>query len=79
MPLLHGYRDKQDRPAALISDEVWEFVHSNAAEMDAAVEYQRDFDYDYFGFKTLEKSYLLRVHGRIVERPDEGLLRHPCL
>jgi ribonucleotide reductase alpha subunit len=76
--MLYEYRDKQDRPAALISDEVWEFVQSNAAELDAAVEYQRDFDYDYFGFKTLEKSYLLRVHGRIVERPQSMLMRVAC-
>jgi len=76
--MLHVYRDKQDRPAALISDEVWEFVQSNAAELDAAVEFQRDFNYDYFGFKTLEKSYLLRVHGRIVERPQHMLMRVAC-
>lgn len=76
--MLHDYRDKQDRPAALISDEVWEFVKCNAAELDATVEFQRDFDYDYFGFKTLEKSYLLRVHGRIVERPQHMLMRVAC-
>jgi len=76
--MLHDYRDKQDRPAALISDEVWEFVNCNAAELDAAIEFQRDFDYDYFGFKTLEKSYLLRVHGRIVERPQHMLMRVAC-
>merc|ERR1712032_1201622 len=57
---------------------VWEFVEANAAELDAAVEFQRDFDYDYFGFKTLEKSYLLRVHGRIVERPQHMLMRVAC-
>eukprot|EP00442_Polarella_glacialis_P017041 CAMPEP_0115151472 /NCGR_PEP_ID=MMETSP0227-20121206/65612_1 /TAXON_ID=89957 /ORGANISM="Polarella glacialis, Strain CCMP 1383" /LENGTH=858 /DNA_ID=CAMNT_0002561949 /DNA_START=68 /DNA_END=2645 /DNA_ORIENTATION=+ len=75
---LHDYRDKQDRPAALISDEVWDFIRDNAEKIDAAVEYKRDYDYDYFGFKTLEKSYLLRVHGRIVERPQHMLMRVAC-
>jgi len=75
---LHDYRDKQDRAAALVSDDVWEFVESNAAQLDAAVQYERDFDYDYFGFKTLEKSYLLRVHERIAERPQHMLMRVAC-
>uniref|UniRef100_A0A7S2IMB4 Ribonucleoside-diphosphate reductase n=1 Tax=Alexandrium andersonii TaxID=327968 RepID=A0A7S2IMB4_9DINO len=75
---LHSYHDKQGRPAALISDEVWEFVDVNAAELDASVEYSRDFGFDYFGFKTLEKSYLLRVHGTIVERPQHMLMRVAC-
>jgi len=72
---LHDYRDKQGRAASLISDEVWAFASANAAELDAAMTYDRDFDYDYFGFKTLEKSYLLRVHGNIVERPQHMLMR----
>jgi len=76
--LLRTYPDKQDRPVALISDVVWEFVQGNAAELDAAVGFQRDFNYDYFGFKTLEKSYLLRVHGRTVERPQCMLMRVAC-
>jgi len=76
--MLHDYRDKQDREAALISDEVWEFVADNAAQLDAAVQYERDFDYDYFGFKTLEKSYLLRASGKIVERPQHMLMRVAC-
>eukprot|EP00413_Alexandrium_margalefii_P017900 CAMPEP_0204530348 /NCGR_PEP_ID=MMETSP0661-20131031/10568_1 /ASSEMBLY_ACC=CAM_ASM_000606 /TAXON_ID=109239 /ORGANISM="Alexandrium margalefi, Strain AMGDE01CS-322" /LENGTH=812 /DNA_ID=CAMNT_0051536437 /DNA_START=53 /DNA_END=2491 /DNA_ORIENTATION=+ len=75
---LHEYRDKQGRPAALIADEVAEFVRNNASELDGAVDYSRDFSYDYFGFKTLEKSYLLRVHGKIVERPQHMLMRVAC-
>jgi ribonucleoside-diphosphate reductase alpha subunit len=76
--LLHDYRDAQDRPASLLSEEVWSFVSERAAELDAAMAYQHDFDYDYFGFKTLEKSYLLRVHGKIVERPQHMLMRVAC-
>ena len=76
--VLYEYKDKQGRPAALLSDEVANFVMAHAAELDAAVMYKRDYEYDYFGFKTLEKSYLLRVHGKIVERPQHMLLRVAC-
>jgi len=75
---LYEYHDKQGRSAALISDEVWAFVDANASELDSAVDYTRDYGYDYFGFKTLEKSYLLRVHGKIVERPQHMLMRVAC-
>eukprot|EP00933_Yihiella_yeosuensis_P001073 TRINITY_DN1016_c0_g3_i1.p1 TRINITY_DN1016_c0_g3~~TRINITY_DN1016_c0_g3_i1.p1 ORF type:complete len:836 (-),score=191.16 TRINITY_DN1016_c0_g3_i1:230-2671(-) len=75
---LHGYHDKQGRPAALISDEVWDFIRENGQELDAAVEYKKDYDYDYFGFKTLEKSYLLRINGKIVERPQHMIMRVAC-
>ncbi len=47
----------------------------NAAQLDAAMDYNRDYDYDYFGFKTLERSYLLRANGKIVERPQHMLMR----
>jgi ribonucleoside-diphosphate reductase alpha subunit len=76
--LLHAYRDEQGRSAALISDSVWNFILANASELDAMIDYSRDHDYDYFGFKTLEKSYLLRVHGRIVERPQHMIMRVAC-
>merc|ERR1719336_972638 len=76
--VMYNYIDKQGRPAALIADDVWEFVKANASQLDAAINYQRDFDYDYFGFKTLEKGYLLRVHGKSVERPQHMLMRVSC-
>jgi ribonucleotide reductase alpha subunit len=76
--MLHGFVDKQGRSAALLSDEVASFIEENAAELDDAVDYRRDSDYDYFGFKTLEKSYLLRVHGKVVERPQHMLMRVSC-
>jgi len=75
---LHEFHDKQGRCAKLISDEVYEFVKANAAELDAAIDYRRDHEYDYFGFRTLEKSYLLRIHGKIVERPQHMLMRVAC-
>jgi len=75
---LYEYIDKQGRPASLISEQVWEFVSANTKELDDAIDYSRDSEYDYFGFKTLEKSYLLRVHGKIVERPQHMLMRVAC-
>eukprot|EP00933_Yihiella_yeosuensis_P001072 TRINITY_DN1016_c0_g2_i1.p1 TRINITY_DN1016_c0_g2~~TRINITY_DN1016_c0_g2_i1.p1 ORF type:complete len:803 (-),score=207.45 TRINITY_DN1016_c0_g2_i1:230-2638(-) len=74
----HEYVDKQGRSAKLISDEVWKFVSDNAEKLDAAIDFKRDLGYDYFGFKTLEKSYLLRVHGKIVERPQHMIMRAAC-
>ncbi|CAK9017227.1 unnamed protein product [Durusdinium trenchii] len=76
--LLFTYRDLQGRPAALLAEDVWEFVEANAERLDAAMDYQRDLGYDYFGFKTLERSYLLRVHDQIVERPQHMIMRTAC-
>ncbi|OXB70752.1 UNVERIFIED_CONTAM: hypothetical protein H355_008883 [Colinus virginianus] len=72
---LFTYKDKLGRDARLVSSEVYEFVKANQSALNAAVDYSRDFDYDYFGFKTLERSYLLKVGGRIVERPQHLLMR----
>jgi ribonucleoside-diphosphate reductase alpha subunit len=76
--MLHDYTDKQGRSACLIAEDVFDFIKEHAAKLDAAVDYTRDYGYDYFGFKTLEKSYLLRVHGNIVERPQHMLMRVAC-
>jgi ribonucleotide reductase alpha subunit len=62
-------------PAPLISKETYEISQKYAEELDAAVKHERDFEYDYFGFKTLEKSYLLKMHGKIAERPQLMLMR----
>ncbi|WP_177731404.1 MULTISPECIES: ribonucleoside-diphosphate reductase subunit alpha [Flavobacterium] len=66
-------RTNQDSP--LISDEVHEVIMANAERLDSTIIYNRDFNYDYFGFKTLERSYLLRINGQIVERPQHMLMR----
>ena len=75
---LHDYTDEQGRPAGMIAEDVWEFVQEHASDLDAAIDYKRDFSYDYFGFKTLEKSYLLRVNGKSVERPQHLIMRAAC-
>lgn len=76
MKRLFNYTDpKTGENAALLSKEVYEVIKKHAAELDGAIIYDRDFGYDYFGFKTLEKSYLLKLEGKIVERPQHMLMR----
>ncbi|MCU0449339.1 MAG: ribonucleoside-diphosphate reductase subunit alpha [Bernardetiaceae bacterium] len=73
---LYTYVDpKTGENAALISRECYEVIRKNAALLDSAIIYDRDYGYDYFGFKTLERSYLLRVDGKVVERPQHMLMR----
>ncbi len=73
---LYTYIDpKTGENASLISKEVFEVVKTNAEYFDKVVDYSRDFGYDFFGFKTLERSYLLRVEGKVVERPQHMLMR----
>ncbi len=73
---LHQYIDKKtNMPAALIADDVMEIIERHADELDSAIIYSRDYDYDYFGFKTLDRSYLLKIEGKIVERPQHMLMR----
>ncbi|XP_039143601.1 ribonucleoside-diphosphate reductase large subunit [Dioscorea cayenensis subsp. rotundata] len=61
--------------APLVADDVYEIIMKNAVQLDSEIIYDRDFDYDYFGFKTLERSYLLKVSGKVVERPQHMLMR----
>lgn len=61
-------------PSPLVSQELWEIVMKNKELLDNAIDYSKDFEYDYFGFKTLERSYLLKMNGRIVERPQHMLV-----
>ena len=61
--------------ASLIATDVIEIIRENAEFLDSQIIYDRDFNYDYFGFKTLERSYLLKLEGEIVERPQHMLMR----
>ena len=73
---LYNYIDpKTNTKAPLIADDVFEIILNNKDRLDAAIVHHRDYNYDFFGFKTLEKSYLLRMHGKIVERPQHMLMR----
>ncbi len=76
MKKLHEYVDrKTGRNASLIADDVWAVIEQNAELLDSTIIYDRDFGFDYFGFKTLEKSYLLKIEGQIVERPQHLYMR----
>lgn len=76
MRLLYNYVDpKNGKNASLLADDVWEVIEKNAEELDSSIIYDRDFGFDYFGFKTLEKSYLLKLEGQIVERPQHLFMR----
>ncbi|QSE98513.1 ribonucleoside-diphosphate reductase subunit alpha [Fulvivirga lutea] len=76
MKRLYTYVDpKTGENAPLISKETYGVVKKNAALLDSSIIYDRDFSYDYFGFKTLERSYLMRADGKIVERPQHLLMR----
>jgi ribonucleoside-diphosphate reductase alpha chain len=76
MKRLYTYVDaKTDENASLIAKEVYEVIRQNASLLDSTIIYDRDYGYDYFGYKTLEKSYLLKVEGKIVERPQHMLMR----
>ncbi len=76
MKKLYNYIDpKINKPVPLIADDIWEVIEEHASVLDSTIIYDRDFGFDYFGFKTLEKSYLLKVDGKIVERPQHLFMR----
>jgi ribonucleoside-diphosphate reductase alpha subunit len=76
MKRLYTYVDpKTGENAPLISKETWKVIKDHAAELDEAIIYDRDFSYDYFGFKTLERSYLMKIDGKTIERPQHMLMR----
>ena len=76
MKRLYTYiNPKTGKNASLLSKEIYGIINKNAAILDSSIIYDRDFSYDYFGFKTLEKSYLLKLKGLVVERPQHMLMR----
>ena len=73
---LYNYvNPRTGKKAPLLSDEVYKVIIDNAAKLDSTIIYNRDFSYDYFGFKTLERSYLLKLNGEIAERQQHMLMR----
>jgi len=73
--MYHYVNPRNGQDAPLIADDVYKVIQENAAFLDSHIIYTRDFNYDYFGFKTLERSYLLKINGKIVERPQHMLMR----
>ena len=73
---LHTYiNPRTGKKAPLLADDVYKIIKDNAELLDSTIIYNRDFSYDYFGFKTLERSYLLKLNGEIAERPQHMLMR----
>ena len=76
MEMLYNYLDpKTGEKAPLLADDVYEVIQKNAELLDSTIIYDRDYHFDYFGFKTLEKSYLLRLNGKPAERPQHMYMR----
>jgi ribonucleoside-diphosphate reductase alpha chain len=76
MQLLYDARDgKTGKPVPMLADDIWAIIRDNAELLDSTIIYDRDYGFDYFGFKTLEKSYLLKVDGKVVERPQHMYMR----
>jgi ribonucleoside-diphosphate reductase alpha chain len=73
---LYEYIDPETgKPASLIGEETYKSVMENREILDSAVIHDRDFNFEYFGFKTLEKSYLLKLHGKVAETPQHMYMR----
>jgi ribonucleoside-diphosphate reductase alpha chain len=73
---MHNYIDpRTGEVASLIAKDVYDVIMANADLLDGAIIYDRDYEYDYFGFRTLERSYLLRMNGKVAERPQQMLMR----
>lgn len=76
MKQLYNFVDeKTGQPAPLIDKDIMRIIRENASVLDNAIVHERDYDYDYFGFKTLERSYLIKTNGKVVERPQYMLMR----
>jgi ribonucleoside-diphosphate reductase alpha chain len=73
--MYHYVDNKTNEPASLLADDVYQIIMDNKEVLDSSIIYDRDFRYDYFGFKTLTRSYLMRLYGKIVERPQQMLMR----
>jgi ribonucleoside-diphosphate reductase alpha subunit len=73
--MYHYVDNKTNEAASLLADDVYQIIMDNKEVLDSSIIYDRDFRYDYFGFKTLTRSYLMRLYGKIVERPQQMLMR----
>lgn len=73
--LYYYVNPKNGKPSPMIAQETYDCVMRHKEELDSAIVYDRDFNYQYFGFKTLERSYLLKLDGKIVERPQHMIMR----
>ena len=75
MKNLYNFKDIHNRHVPLVSQILWDFVEYHQNIIDEMIDYQRDYLIDYFGFKTLERAYLMKINGTIVERPQHMWMR----
>lgn len=76
MTALRDYvNPRNNKHSPMIAEDVYKTIMNHADELDSAIVYDRDFNYQYFGFKTLERSYLLKLNGKVAERPQHMLMR----
>ena len=73
--MLYDHVDEAGRPNPLVSEQLYEIVMANKEKLNSYIDYSRDYEFDYFGFKTLEKAYLMKINGRVVERPQQMFMR----
>ncbi len=73
--ILYNNKDIHGEDSPLVSDELYEIVNNNKEKLNNYIDYQRDFLFDYFGFKTLERAYLIKINKRIIERPQHLWMR----
>jgi len=73
--ILYNNKDIHNNESPLVSDELYEIVSKNKEKLNTYIDYQRDFSFDYFGFKTLERAYLIRVNNKVIERPQHMWMR----
>lgn len=72
---LRDFKDKVGRPAPMLADDVYDVIEKNIDKIQARLVYERDYNYDYFGLRTLERAYLLKDGKKIIERPQHMLMR----
>jgi ribonucleoside-diphosphate reductase alpha chain len=75
MYILYNAKDIHDKHTPRISEELWATVQANKEKLNSVIDYEKDFNFDYFGFKTLERSYLIKVDGKVIERPQHMWMR----
>lgn len=73
--ILYNNKDVHNNPSPLVSDELYDIVNKNKEKLNTYIDYQRDYLFDYFGFKTLERAYLIRVDKKVIERPQHLWMR----
>ena len=73
--ILYNNKDIHNAESPLVSEELYEIVSKNKEKLNTYIDYQRDFSFDYFGFKTLERAYLIRVNKKVIERPQHMWMR----